>query len=132
MPIYEYVCGTCGKEFEVMQKFSDKPLKKCSCSSKARVERKLSVPSFHLQGGGWYNEGYSGKKDGNGKAAAPSDAKPEAKSDTKSETKSGGTEASAGAKAEPSGSKSESSGSKKDASSAKKEPKKSSAPTASA
>jgi putative FmdB family regulatory protein len=130
MPIYEYVCTTCGKEVEVMQKFSDKPLKKCTCSSKGRLERKLSVPSFHLQGGGWYNEGYSGKKDGNGKAAEKSDAKPEAKTDAKSETKSGGTEASGAPKAEPSGSKSESSGSKKEASGTKKETKKPSAPTA--
>jgi putative FmdB family regulatory protein len=128
MPIYEYVCNTCGKEFEVLQKFSDRPLTRCTCSDKGRVARKLSAPSFHLQGGGWYNEGYSGKKDGNGKA----ETKPEAKADAKAETKSGAAESSGAAKAESSGSKSESSGSKKEASSTKKEPKKSSAPTASA
>jgi len=75
MPIYEYVCTTCGKEYEVMQKFSDKPLKKCTCSPDARLERKLSAPSFHLQGGGWYSEGYSGKKGGNGKSEAKTEAK---------------------------------------------------------
>jgi putative FmdB family regulatory protein len=87
MPIYEYVCTTCGTEFEVMQKFSDKPLKKCTCSSEARVARKLSVPAFHLQGGGWYAEGYSAKKNGNGKG----EAKPEAKGGD-----SAGTSAAAG------------------------------------
>lgn len=91
MPIYEYICNTCGKEFEVMQKFSDPPLTKHTCSPKARVERKLSVPAFHLQGGGWYAEGYSSKKDGNGKG----------------ESKSGAATASAVAKSEPSGAKSD-------------------------
>lgn len=78
MPIYEYVCDTCGKEFEVMQKFSDKPLTRCTCPKKGHVARKLSAPSFHLQGGGWYAEGYSAKKDGNGNGKV--DAKAEAKS----------------------------------------------------
>ncbi len=95
MPIYEYVCTTCGKEFEVMQKFSDKPLKKCTCSSEGRLERKLSVPAFHLQGGGWYSEGYSSKKNGNGKA------------ESKAETKTGGAESTAAVKAESSSSKSD-------------------------
>ena len=99
MPIYEYVCNTCGKELEVMQKFSDPPLTKHTCSPKARVARKLSVPAFHLQGGGWYAEGYSSKKNGNGKG--------ESKSDGKSDGKSGGSGASAAAKAESSGAKSD-------------------------
>ena len=30
MPIYEYQCEKCGSHFEVIQKFSDKPLKFCS------------------------------------------------------------------------------------------------------
>ena len=29
MPLYEYVCRKCGHRLEVIQKFSDKPLKKC-------------------------------------------------------------------------------------------------------
>jgi putative FmdB family regulatory protein len=59
MPIYEYACTSCGKEFEVMQKMNDAPLKNCDCSSAARVERKLSLTSFHLQGGGWNSSGYA-------------------------------------------------------------------------
>jgi putative FmdB family regulatory protein len=61
MPIYEYVCTACGKEFEVMQKFSDPPVTSHECSRTSRVERKLSLPSFHLQGGGWYASGYGAK-----------------------------------------------------------------------
>lgn len=62
MPIYEYKCNECGKEFEVIQKFSDKPLKKCiHCSSK-KVEKLISQSSFHLKGSGWYATDYA-KKD---------------------------------------------------------------------
>ena len=61
MPIYEYVCDTCGEDFEVMQKFSDSPLTKHDCSPKSKVKRKLSLTAFQLKGGGWYSEGYSSK-----------------------------------------------------------------------
>jgi putative FmdB family regulatory protein len=119
MPIYEYVCDTCGKEFEVMQKFSDKPLTRCTCSKSGRVKRKLSAPSFHLQGGGWYNEGYSAKKD-SAKSEAKSEAKPADSSAAKSDAKSGASSGAAsegsgkegsGKKAESKGAKSESKGS---------------------
>jgi putative FmdB family regulatory protein len=58
MPIYEYICHKCGKEFEVLQKFSDKPLKKCEECGGA-VEKKISSSSFHLKGSGWYKDDYS-------------------------------------------------------------------------
>ena len=33
MPIYEYECTNCGQVAEALQRFSDKPLSKCShCS----------------------------------------------------------------------------------------------------
>ena len=45
--------------FEVLQKFSDKPLKKCEECGGA-VEKKISSSSFHLKGSGWYKDNYSG------------------------------------------------------------------------
>ncbi|MBI5491933.1 MAG: zinc ribbon domain-containing protein [Deltaproteobacteria bacterium] len=61
MPIYEYKCKGCGKEFEVIQKFSDAPVKKCAdCGGK--VEKIISQSSFVLKGSGWYATDY-GKKD---------------------------------------------------------------------
>ena len=59
MPIYEYVCETCGEDFEILQKFSDKPLKRHTCAPKSVVRRKLSLNAFQLKGGGWYSEGYA-------------------------------------------------------------------------
>lgn len=61
MPIYEYKCNECGLEFEVMQRFSDEPIKECEeCSGP--VEKMISLSSFHLKGGGWYATEYGNKK----------------------------------------------------------------------
>ena len=72
MPLYEYKCGSCGKTFEVIQKFSDAPLTihpECG----GEVVRLLSAPAFHLKGTGWYATDYAKKSNGG--------------SETKSETK---------------------------------------------
>lgn len=60
MPIYEYFCKTCKKNFEYLQKISDKPLSKCPDCGK-KIKRLISQTSFTLKGDGWYKDGY-GKK----------------------------------------------------------------------
>jgi len=60
MPIYEYRCERCGKHFEVIQKFSDKPLEKCS-SCGGVLTKLISQTSFQLKGSGWYATDYAGK-----------------------------------------------------------------------
>ncbi len=65
MPIYEYICRDCGRETEVIQRFSDAPLSVCGdCSG--RLEKKISVSSFHLKGSGWYLTDYARKNSGSG------------------------------------------------------------------
>ena len=63
MPIYEYLCQKCG-EFEVTQKITDSPLKKCP-TCRSRVTKLISNTSFQLKGSGWYvtDYGRSGSKD---------------------------------------------------------------------
>jgi len=57
MPIYEYRCKSCGTLIEAIQKFDDKPLRKCrECSG--RLEKQISRTSFQLKGGGWFAQGY--------------------------------------------------------------------------
>jgi putative FmdB family regulatory protein len=71
MPIYEYRCTRCGDEIEVMQKMSDRALRKCGkCSG--RLEKLISRTSFQLKGGGWFDHGYGsgGKKDASSKSGA--------------------------------------------------------------
>lgn len=90
MPIYEYVCPTCGT-FEEMQKFSDPVLTACP-RGHAGVERKISASGFILKGAGWYVTDYARKSDGNGngkaRSAAPADAKPSGESQPKPDAKS--------------------------------------------
>ena len=72
MPIYEYDCPKCGR-FEVIQKFSDKELKKCpQCAEKGKespVERAVSASSFHLKGSGWYKTDYTSSSSSGGKSS---------------------------------------------------------------
>ncbi len=45
MPILRYRCKKCGKEFQVFQRITDSPLKKCSfCEGKVDL---IPVPLFH-------------------------------------------------------------------------------------
>ncbi len=58
MPIYEYECETCHHRFEVMQKFSDKPIKKCTqCAGP--LHKVLSPPALVFKGTGWYVTDYA-------------------------------------------------------------------------
>lgn len=54
MPIYAYKCSICSFEKDVIQKFSDEPLRICpNCSAEA-FARQLTAPAFQLKGTGWY------------------------------------------------------------------------------
>ncbi|HET57335.1 MAG TPA: zinc ribbon domain-containing protein [Deltaproteobacteria bacterium] len=61
MPIYEYKCEKCGKEFEVFQNISDPPITTCRFC-KGKVRKQVSLSSFQLKGSGWYVTDYGGKK----------------------------------------------------------------------
>jgi len=87
MPIYEYECPVCGR-FEVIQKFSDKPLKGCpNCKEKGKespVTKAVSASAFHLKGSGWYKTDYSS---GSSSTASPKKKSGgESKSDSSSST----------------------------------------------
>ena len=62
MPIYEYRCGACGHEFELMQKITDRPKRKCEACGRLKARRMISQTSFVLKGQGWYVTDYAGKK----------------------------------------------------------------------
>ncbi|MEO8026943.1 MAG: zinc ribbon domain-containing protein [Bryobacteraceae bacterium] len=83
MPIYEYRCDSCGRVFEVIQKFSDEPLQVDPECGKGPVERLISAPSFQFKGTGFYITDYNKGKDGGAKTSSPSNGG-ESKSETKS------------------------------------------------
>ena len=82
MPLYEYLCKKCGHRFEKIQKFSDKPVKKCpQCGGP--VEQTISAPAVQFKGSGWYVTDYAKKStapassDGGSKESKKEDKKPE-------------------------------------------------------
>ena len=97
MPIYEYLCASCGYQFEEVQKFNESPLEECPDCGKNSARRQVSMSAFHLKGGGWYKDGYSGKsnesekKDDSDKKTSAKDKQPSAEksgADVKKETTS--------------------------------------------
>ncbi len=83
MPIYEYRCGACGFQQEILQKLSDAPLKDCPECGKPSMSKMVTAAGFQLKGSGWYATDF---KHGSTAKAKPGDKpgdKPEAKADDK-------------------------------------------------
>jgi len=57
MPLYEYKCAKCGEVFELIQKFSDVPLREHPGCGGA-VEKLLSAAALQFKGSGWYVNDY--------------------------------------------------------------------------
>jgi putative FmdB family regulatory protein len=75
MPVYEYQCKACQKEFEYQQRMSDPDKTECEACGGA-LERLISRTAFSLKGGGWYKDLYA--------SAKPEAKSSEAKSDSSS------------------------------------------------
>ncbi len=58
MPTYEYLCCDCGEKFEIFQKITDEPIKKCSkCGGK--VKKLISLGGGVIyKGSGFYTTEY--------------------------------------------------------------------------
>ena len=88
MPIYEYHCGACDHEFEVMQKITDPPIRKCEKCGRLKAKKMISQTSFVLKGSGWYVTDYGGKKPSNGEHhQSASESTESSKTTTSSDTK---------------------------------------------
>jgi putative FmdB family regulatory protein len=75
MPIYAFECGSCGHQFDRLQKLSDPDPEFCPQCAAAGIRRQLTAPSFRLSGAGWYETDF--KKDSDKKRNLTE--KPEAK-----------------------------------------------------
>ncbi len=61
---YDYKCESCGEQFEVKQSMKDEAKASCpSCGATTRNRLITGGSGFLLQGGGWYADGYSSKKE---------------------------------------------------------------------
>ena len=105
MPIYEFVCESCGRLVERLQKLTDPPPEACpECNGK--MAKIMSRNSFQLKGGGWYRDLYSSGGGGGGGTGSASkgdksDAKAEPKADAKPAAKTESAPAAAPAAAAP-------------------------------
>jgi len=87
MPLYEYQCKKCGHRFEKIQKFSDKPVKKCpECGGS--VEQTISAPAVQFKGSGWYVTDYAKKSHAPASDSGSKDSKDSKKEEKKTETTS--------------------------------------------
>lgn len=67
MPLYEYVCTSCGEHMELLQKLHAAPLAACPHCGGA-VRKVLAPPALQFKGSGWYVTDY--RRGGNGPKAA--------------------------------------------------------------
>jgi putative FmdB family regulatory protein len=117
MPFYEYECPSCRYYLEVLQKISDKPLKKCPSCGKSGFKRLMSAPVFRLKGSGWYETDFKSDKEGQRNLASAEPAESKAAEAKPAGDEKAGAKPEAGAAADKS--KSESAASPTDAKSAK-------------
>ena len=85
MPIYEYKCKACNREFEYQQRMSDPDKTECEACGASALERLISRTAFALKGGGWYKDLYSSSKPGGSGGETKSEGKSEGKSESKSD-----------------------------------------------
>lgn len=101
MPIYEYVCESCGELTEALRKISDPPLEICPACGQPALRKKVSAAAFRLKGGGWYETDFkTGDKKKNlvadeSKSSNASDKPADTAKASSSESGSAGSKASA-------------------------------------
>src|ERR1700685_517079 len=90
MPLYEYKCKKCGHQFEKIQKYSDRMVKKCpDCGG--RVEQTITAPAVQFKGTGWYVTDYAKKSSG---LSSSDGGSKDSKKEDKSKSDSGAKESS--------------------------------------
>jgi len=62
MPLYEYACKKCNKNFEIIQSVGTDSAKCPDCGSECK--KLFSATSFQLKGSGWYKTDYKSSSSG--------------------------------------------------------------------
>ena len=92
MPVYEYKCEKCDRDFSLEMKISEYTKKKITCPKckSTKVKRLISRSTFILKGSGWYATDYGSKGSGggNGRTKALEEAKEKSTSSTEKKTDS--------------------------------------------
>ncbi|MGB1930245.1 MAG: FmdB family zinc ribbon protein [Mariniblastus sp.] len=96
MPTYDYICDACEHSWELFQKITDDPVKKCpECGKKKAVRQFGTGAAIMFKGSGFYETDYrsdSYKKSAEADKSKKSASKDSKASSTSSEKKSSGAD----------------------------------------
>jgi len=87
MPIYEYLCGACGHQFEITQRITEDAISDCPACGKPEAQRQISATAFHLKGSGWYKTDYGNSGGANSSPGATTSGSDSATKKESKETK---------------------------------------------
>jgi putative FmdB family regulatory protein len=104
MPTYEYVCMSCGRHTEVVQSFSDEPLRTCPhCGGP--LKRVFHPVGIVLKGSGFYSTDNRGSKSKLAEPSTKKDSESKPTESKSSETKSSDKKSSSDSSSKSSSSK---------------------------
>ncbi len=87
MPTYDYICDACEHTWELFQKITDDPVKKCpECGKKKAVRQFGTGAAIMFKGSGFYETDY--RSDSYKKSAEADKSKKSASKDSKASSKS--------------------------------------------
>lgn len=95
MPVYEYQCKACQREFEYQQRMSDPDKTTCEVCG-GSLDRLISRTAFQLKGSGWYKDLYSSSQKPEAAASKTEPAAATASADKGSAAASGSAGGAAG------------------------------------
>lgn len=76
MPTYDYICEACGHHWELFQRITEDPIKKCPACNKRKAARQFGTgAAVMFKGSGFYETDYRSESY---KKSAAADAKPAA------------------------------------------------------
>lgn len=91
MPTYEYTCKACGENFDIVQSFSDKPLKKHPGGCGGPVQKVFHASGIVFKGSGFYvtdSRGASSVKSASDSSTSTSTSSSSTSKPSKSDTSS--------------------------------------------
>ena len=87
MPNYDYVCGSCGEDFEFFQSMTDDPLMDCPSCEEPTLKRKIGIGAgIIFKGSGFYQTDY---KNSSNSSEETSSSEPKKKESNESSSSSG-------------------------------------------
>ncbi|MEL7499597.1 MAG: FmdB family zinc ribbon protein [Planctomycetota bacterium] len=90
MPTYDYICSACDHEWELFQRITEDPIKKCPACNKRKAVRQFGTgAAVMFKGSGFYETDYRSESY---KKSAAADSKPADSSSSSKDAKSSGSE----------------------------------------